>query len=66
MGRGRGQNVQARTSGTQGRVYAVTPQTEVADSSMIQGTFLIFLLWASVTPQNQGVSLTTCQPAEYS
>ena len=48
MGRGRGQSVQAGTSGTQGRVYAVTPQTEAADQSVIQGTFLLFCLWARV------------------
>ena len=48
MGRGRGQSVQAGTSGAQGRVYAVTPQTEAADQSMIQGTFLLFCLWARV------------------
>ena len=32
--------------GTQGRVYAITPQTEIADQSVIQGTFLLFHLWA--------------------
>ena len=48
MGRGRGQSVQARTSRAQGRVYAVTPQNEAADQSMIQGTFLLFRLWARV------------------
>ena len=48
MGRGRGQSVQAGTSGAQGRVYAVTPQTEAADQSVIQGTFLLFRLWARV------------------
>ena len=46
MGRGRGQSVQARTSGAQGRVYAVTPQTEAADQSVFQGMFLLFRLWA--------------------
>ena len=44
--RGRGQ--QAGTSGAQGRVYAVTPQTEAADQSVIQGTFLFFRLWERV------------------
>ena len=29
-------------------VYAVTPQTEIADQSVIQGTFLLFHLWARV------------------
>ena len=48
MGRGRGQSVQAGNSGAQGRVYAVTPQTEVADQLVIQGTFLLFRLWARV------------------
>ena len=48
MGRGRGQGPQAGTSGTQGRFYAVTPQTEAADQSVIQGTFLLFRLWARV------------------
>ena len=33
---------------TQGRVYAITPQTEIADQSVIQGTFLLFHLWARV------------------
>ena len=48
MGRGRGQSVQAGTSGAQGRVYAITPQTEAAEQSVIQGTFLLFHLWARV------------------
>ena len=48
MGRGRGQSVQAGTSGAQGCVYAVTPQTEAVDQSVIQGTFLLFRLWARV------------------
>ena len=48
MGRGRGQSVQAGTSGGQGHVYAVTPQTEVVDQSVIQGMFLLFFLWARV------------------
>ena len=29
-------------------VYAVTPQIEIADQSMIQGTFLLFRLWTRV------------------
>ena len=33
MGRGRGQSVQAGTSGAQGRVYAITSQTEAVDQS---------------------------------
>ena len=48
MGRGRGQSVQAGTSGAHGRVYVISPLTEAVDQSMIQGTFLIFRLWASV------------------
>ena len=48
MGRGRGQGPRAGISGTQGRVYAITPQTEIADQSVIQGTFLLFHLWARV------------------
>ena len=39
MGRGRGRGPQARTSGVQVRVYAVTPQSESADQPVIQGTF---------------------------
>ena len=39
MGRGRGQDFQAGTSGTEGRVYAVVPQTELTDQYDIQGTF---------------------------
>ena len=41
MGRGRGRNPQAGTSGVQGRVYAITPQAESADQLFIQGTFLL-------------------------
>ena len=48
MGRGRGQDSQAGTLGTQGCVYSITPQTELADHSIIQGTFLLFRLWARV------------------
>ena len=48
MGRGRGQGPQAGTSGTQGRVYIVTPQTEPIDPSVIQGMFLLSRLWARV------------------
>ena len=46
MGRGRGQGPHAWISGTQGSVYAITPQTEIADQSVIHGTFLLFHLWA--------------------
>ena len=48
MGRGRGQGSQARTSGTQGLIYAITSQTKLVDQSIIQGTFLFFRLWAKV------------------
>ena len=48
MGRGRGQSVQAGTSRTQGRVYVVTLHTKAIDQSVIQGTFILFLLWARV------------------
>ena len=34
--------------GAQGRVFAITPQAEAADQSVIQGTFLLFRLWARV------------------
>ena len=48
MGQGWGQGQQAWISGTQRRVYAITPHTEIADQSVIQGTFLLFHLWAIV------------------
>ena len=41
MGRGRGQDFQADTLGTQGRFYAVVPQTELVDQYDMRGTFLI-------------------------
>ena len=47
-GRGRGQGSQPGTSRAQGSVYAITPQTELADQSVIQGIFLLFCLWARV------------------
>ena len=47
-GRGRGQGSQARTSRTQGRVYTITPQIELAYRSIIQGTFLLSRLWEIV------------------
>ena len=46
MGRGQGQGSQAGTSGTQGRVYAVTPS--IANLSVIQGMFLLSRLWERV------------------
>ena len=48
IGRGQGQGSQARTSGTQERVYAITPQDALADQLVIQGTFLLFRLWVRV------------------
>ena len=39
MGQGQGQGSQARTSGTQGRVYSVVPQAKRADQPVMQGTF---------------------------
>ena len=48
MGRGRGRGPQARTSGVQGRVYSITPKAESADQPVIQGMFLLSLLWARV------------------
>ena len=48
MGSSRGQGPQAGISGTEGRVYAITPQTKIADQSMIQGTFLLFHLLVRV------------------
>ena len=48
MGRGQGQGPQAGTSGTQGRVYTFTPQTDPTDPSVIQGMFLLSRLWARV------------------
>ena len=45
---GQGQDSYPGTSGTQGLVYAITPQTELSYQSVIQGTFLLFRLWARV------------------
>ena len=41
MGRGRGQDFQARTSGTRGRFYAVVQQTKLADQYDMWGTFML-------------------------
>ena len=46
MGRSRGKGSQAGTSGTYGRVYAITPQIDLANQSVMQGTFLLSRLWA--------------------
>ena len=40
MGRGQVQGSQARTSGTQGRVYAMVPEAERVDQPDMQGMFL--------------------------
>ena len=40
MGRGQVQSSQARTSGTQGRVYAMVPEAKRADQLDAQGMFL--------------------------
>ena len=48
MGRGQGQSSQFGTLGTQGCVYTITLQIELADQSVIQGTFLLFRLWTGV------------------
>ena len=45
MDKGRGRGPQAGTSGVQGRVYSITPQAELADQPVIQGTFLLSRLW---------------------
>ena len=47
-GRGRGEGSRAETSGTQGRVYAITPQIKPVDQSLIQGMFLLSHLWAKI------------------
>ena len=48
MGRGRGRGPHARTSRVQGCVYSITPPAESTDQPVIQGTFLLSLLWARV------------------
>ena len=48
MGRGRGQGLQAGTSRTQGHVYAITPQAEIVDQTVIQVTFLLSCLWTRI------------------
>ena len=48
MGQGRGQSSRAETLGTQGRVYANTPQTELVDQSMIQVMFMLSRIWAKI------------------
>ena len=41
MGRGQVQGSQARTLGTQGRVYAMVPEAERADQPDVQSMFLL-------------------------
>ena len=48
MGGGRGQGLRADTSGAQGRVYTITPQTEPVDQSVMQGMFLLSRLWVKI------------------
>ena len=48
MGRGREHGSHAKTSGTQGRIYAVVPSIEPVDQSGIQGMFLLSRLWARI------------------
>ena len=48
MGQGRGRGPHAGTPGVQGSVYAITPPVESADQPVVQGTFLLSRLWASV------------------
>ena len=48
MGWGRRQGLETRTSGIQGRVYAITPPAEQEDHPVIQGTFLLFCLWVRI------------------
>ena len=48
MGQGRGKGSWAETSGTQGYVYAITPQTKPVDQLVIQGMFLLSRLWAKI------------------
>ena len=48
MGRGKGQGLPTKTSGIQGRVYAITPPADLADQPVIQGTFFQSRLRARV------------------
>ena len=48
MGLGQGQSSRAETSGTQRRVYSITPQTEPTDQSVIRGMFLLSCLWVKI------------------
>ena len=48
MGRGRGQGSQAKTLGTQGRIYAIVPPTKLEDQPVIQGMFMLSCMWARI------------------
>ena len=45
MGRGKVQGSQARTSGTQGRVYTMVPEAERVDQPDAQGMFLLLFVF---------------------
>ena len=45
---GQGQSSRVETSETQGLVYAITPQTEPVDQSVIHGMFMLSCLWAKI------------------
>ena len=46
--RGQGQGSQARSSKTQGRVYAIVPPIEPANRPALQGMFLLSRMWVRV------------------
>ena len=48
MGQGQGEGSRAKTSVTQGHVYAITPYIEPVEQSMIQRMFLLSRLWAKI------------------
>ena len=49
MGPGQGQGSQARTSETQGHVYAVVPQVKSVDQPDMQGTFSYLHLFSDAS-----------------
>ena len=55
MGRGQVHGSQARTSGTQGQVYAMVPEAERADQPDAQGMFLLLHVSACVCGWNFGM-----------
>ena len=80
MGRGRGQGSRARTSKTQEHVYAIIPQTELADQYDIQGTFwllhflirvlfkfgcIVFMLIAAFGVNALGLKVETLEKSLY-